>query len=163
MPDLSALPLYAQLLLSALSAMAVWRAGNRLAVIADLLSERLEVSRAFMGFVFLAIATELPEIVTNITAAIKGNGQLVLNGMFGGITMQTAILAIADLVVFRQTLTFVARNSINLLQGAVLTLLLALLLAIWMLGDVPRHWASGARPSYSGQRVYLHDLPAQQL
>ncbi len=137
MPDFSVLPLAVQVVLFALSAMAVWRAGNRLAVYADILSERLNVSRAFMGFIFLATATELPEIATTITAAIKGNGQLVLNGMFGGITMQTAILAIADLVVFRQTLTYVARNAINLLQGAVLSLLLALLLAIWVLGDIP--------------------------
>lgn len=136
MPDLSALPLGTQAGLFMLSAMAVWRAGNRLAVYADFLSDRLNVSRAFMGFVFLAVATELPEIVTNITAAIKGNGQLVLNGMFGGIAMQTAILAVADFVVFRQTLTFVARNAINLLQGAVLALLLALLLGIWFFGDI---------------------------
>ena len=136
MPDLSALPIAVQAGLSVLSAMAVWRAGNRLAVYADLLSDRLNISRALMGFIFLALATELPEIVTNITAAIKGNGQLVLNSMFGGITMQTAVLAVSDFVVFRQTLTYVARNAVNLLQGAVLALLLALLLGIWTLGDV---------------------------
>ena len=136
MPDFPTLPLGAQVALFAVSAIAVWRAGNRLAVFADILSDRLNVSRAFMGFIFLAVATELPEIVTNITAALKGNGLLVLNSMFGGITMQTAVLAVADFVVFRQTLTFVARNAINLLQGAVLALLLALLLGIWALGDV---------------------------
>lgn len=137
MPDISTIPLTGQIVLFLLAAVAVWRAGNKLAIYADVLSDRLNVSRAFMGFIFLATATELPELVTNLTAALKGNGLLVLNGMFGGVVMQTAVLAVADFVVVRQTLTYVAVNSINLLQGAVLALLLALVLAIWAVGDVP--------------------------
>jgi cation:H+ antiporter len=47
--------------------------------------------------VFLATVTELPEIVTTLTAAIAGNARFVLGNMFGGIAMQTAILAVVDL------------------------------------------------------------------
>ena len=52
-----------------------------------------------MGFIFLALATQLPEIVTNTTGALHRNGELVLNPMFGGMTRQTAVLVIADIYV----------------------------------------------------------------
>jgi cation:H+ antiporter len=89
-----------------------------------------------MGFIFLALATQLPEIVTNTTGALQGNGELVLNAMFGGMTMQTAVLAIADIFVIGSlTLSYAAQKSINLLQGIVLILLLSFVLAATMLGD----------------------------
>ncbi len=63
-----------------------------------------------MGLVFLAAMRELPELVTTISAAMKNNAALVLNNMFGGITMQTAILALADGVVIHATLTSYPHN-----------------------------------------------------
>lgn len=86
-----------------------------------------------MGFIFLALVTQLPEIVTNTTGALHGNGELVLNAMFGGITMQTAVLGIADIFVIGSTLSFAAQKSINLLQGVVLILLLTFVLVATML------------------------------
>jgi cation:H+ antiporter len=88
-----------------------------------------------MGLLFLAAATELPEIATTLTAALRQNADLVLGNMFGGITMQTAILAIADLVAAKVALTSYPRKTTTALEGALLVVLLALLLALAMLGD----------------------------
>jgi cation:H+ antiporter len=132
----SALSLPVNLALFLLAAAAVWRAGVRLTHCVDAIAERRGLDRAFMGFLVLATATQLPEIVTNSTAALRGAAGLVVNSMFGGISMQTAVLAVADLVAVRYTLTFLAESPFNLLQAAILVLFLALVLAVSVPGDV---------------------------
>lgn len=89
-----------------------------------------------MGLVFLATATELPEIATTFTAAIQENANLVLGNMFGGITMQTAILAVADIYVVRGVLTQYPRKPTHALEAAFLIVLLSVLLGFCISGDV---------------------------
>ncbi len=120
----------------AIAATSVWFAGTRLAIYGDELSERLNISRVFIGLIFLATVTELPEIITTITAARMGNAALVLGNMFGGITMQTAILAVADFFVVRNALTSWPRKPTHALLAVLLIVLLAMLLVITFLGDV---------------------------
>ncbi len=141
--EFTALPIWTNLILFGLAATTVWIAGIRLSKYADGISDRLKIGKAIMGLVFLAAATELPELVTTITAALKGNAQLVLNNMFGGITMQTAVLAVADAYALHATLTFYPRKPTPALEGTLLILLLALLLSVSFLGDIALLWNVG--------------------
>lgn len=141
----SALPV--NLALFVLAAAVVWQAGVRLTHYVDAIAERRGLERAFVGFLVLATATQLPEIVTNSTAALRGDARLVVNSMFGGISMQTAMLAVADLVALRYTLTFLAESPFNLLQGAILVLFLALVLAVSIPGDVTLLGSLGLAPT----------------
>ncbi len=134
--NISDLPFYAIAAIFAISAMFVWMAGTRLAIYGDELSERLDLSREFIGLIFLATVTELPEIVTTATAALNGNASLVLGNLFGGITMNTAILAVIDFFVVRHALTSWPRKPNHALLAVLLIVLLALLLAITFVGDV---------------------------
>ncbi|MDX1780807.1 MAG: hypothetical protein R3256_05760 [Thalassovita sp.] len=127
-------PVVLALFLSA--AMLVWVAGTRLAVHGDEIAERLKLAKEFVGLVFLATVTELPEIVTTITAARVDNAALVLGNMFGGITMQTAILALADFFAVRYALTSWPRKPTHALAAVMLIVLLSALLAVTFLGDV---------------------------
>ena len=129
------IPLTALVIIFGISAIFVWGAGTRLASYGDELSERFSLSREFIGLIFLATVTELPEIVTTITAARFGNASLVLGNMFGGITMQTAILAVADFFLVRNALTSWPRKPNHTLLAVLLITLLAMLLAITFLGD----------------------------
>lgn len=129
------LPLGANLGVFAALCCVIWVTGTRLTKACDELSRRLAISREAMGFVFLALVTQLPEVVTNSTGAIRGDGELVVNSMFGGVLMQTAVLAGADLALPRHALTFAARASITLLQAALLAGLLAVALGISVVGD----------------------------
>ena len=113
----------------------IWIAGTRLTLYGDELSHRFNLSREFIGLIFLAFITELPEIVTTVTAARAGNPSLVLGNMFGGITMQTAILAVADLFIVRHALTSWPRKPNHALLGTLLIFLLAMLLAVTFAGD----------------------------
>lgn len=139
-------PLWLNLTLFFIAGVIVWLSGTRLTTYADVISDRKNWNKASMGFIFLALATQLPEIVTNTTGALQGNSELVLNAMFGGITMQTAVLAIADIFVIGSALSYTAQKSINLLQGVVLILLLSLVLVATTLGDTIIFWHIGLSP-----------------
>jgi len=130
-------PLAANLFAFCIAAAGVWIAGTRLAIYADEIADRKRIGKAFMGFVFLAAATELPELVTTITAAVEGNAALVLSNMFGGIAFQTAILAFADAVAARVALSHYPRKPTPVIEGCFLALLLATLLAIILVGERP--------------------------
>ncbi len=135
-PALASLPVAANLVLFAAAAAAVWLAGTRLSFYADAIADRLRIGKAIMGLFFLALATELPEVATTITAALANDAELVLGNMFGGITMQTAVLAVADAAVPAATLTFFPRKPTHALEGTLLILFLAILLGVAALGDV---------------------------
>lgn len=134
--NLNELPFFAIAAIFTISAACVWMAGTRLAIYGDELSERLKLSREFIGLIFLATVTELPEIVTTATAALNGNAPLVLGNLFGGITMNTAILAVIDFFIVRHALTSWPRKPNHALLAVLLIVLLALLLALTFVGDV---------------------------
>ncbi len=131
------LPLIVNFVLFGLAACGIWIAGTKLSIYADEISDRKRIGKAFMGLIFLASITSLPELVTTITAAIEANAALVLNNMFGGIVLQTAILAAADLVIRQAPLTSYPRNPTPVLEASFLLLLMALLMAVISIGDAP--------------------------
>lgn len=137
MLDLGALSTPTALALFFGAAALVWVAGTRLAIHGDEIAERLNLAREFVGLIFLATVTEFPEIVTTITAARVENAALVLGNLFGGITMQTAILALADLVAVRNALTSWPRKPTHALVAVMLIALLSALLAVTFIGDWP--------------------------
>jgi len=74
----------------------VWIVGSKLTILADAISAKYHISSSTLGLVFLALATSLPEVATTFTAAVKSYQSLVVNNLFGGIVLQTAVLGIAD-------------------------------------------------------------------
>lgn len=118
-----------------MAAIGVWMAGSKLAVCADAIAVRTGVGHAFMGLVFVAAATSLPEMVTTLYGAYAGEAELVLGNMFGGITMQTAVLAVADLLFATYALTSYPRGPGSALEATFLIALLAMLLGLHAVGE----------------------------
>jgi cation:H+ antiporter len=141
--NFSTLPLQSLVILFVAAAIVVWIAGSRLALCGDELAERFKLTREFVGLILLATVTEFPEIVTTITAARVDNAALVLGNMFGGITMQTAILAVVDVFVVHRALTSWPRKPTQTLVAAMLIVLLSLLLAVTIFGDRELAWNIG--------------------
>jgi len=137
MPDLIQLPAFVNMLLFGAAAAGVWIAGTRLSIYAEEISDRRRIGKALMGLIFLAGATSLPEIVTTITASLENNAALALNNLFGGIALQTAILAAADGAARNAPLTHFPRKLTPVLEASSLVILLALLQGIIILGDRP--------------------------
>ncbi|MGA9411846.1 MAG: hypothetical protein WBV78_15545 [Roseobacter sp.] len=117
-----------------LCATVIWIAGARLAYMADSLADRYKLAKSLVGLLFLSLATSLPEVATTLTAAVGQARDLVLNNLFGGITLQTAILAMSDFWA-RGPITNYPRNATHALEATLLVLLLSLALIITSLGE----------------------------
>lgn len=118
----------------AICAAVVWFSGARLAYLADTLSDRLKLAKSLVGLLLLSLATSLPEVATTLTAAIQQSRDLVLNNLFGGITLQTAILAMSDFWA-RGAITSYPRKTNHALEATLLVLMLAIALVIIDLGE----------------------------
>ena len=124
----------ANLIAFAVAAAVVWYAGARLAYLADILSDRLHLAKSLVGLLFLSLATSLPEVATTLTGAIQQNSDLVLNNLFGGIALQTAILAMSDFW-SRSAITSYPRKANHALEAMLVVLLLSIVLIFIHLGE----------------------------
>jgi cation:H+ antiporter len=145
-PDFADLSLTSNLAIFAAAAACVWVAGTRLADAAERIAERTGLSRAFLGLLLLGIGTSLPEIATTTTAAASGNAALVAGNLFGGVSLQIAVLAIADAVAVRGALTHFATQPVLLFQGVMLLLLLGVALGGAAIEDPPIVFGLGLTP-----------------
>lgn len=110
------------------SAAVVAIVGTRLAEAADRLADRTGLGEALMGALFLGASTSLPGITASVTAAVDGRPVLALSNALGGIAAQTAFIAIADIAYRKANLEHAAASVPNMMQGALLVVLLSMLL-----------------------------------
>ncbi len=134
---LEGLPLWGYGVVFCIGAVIVWIAGNRLSKGAEAVAERTGLGQAFIGALLLGGATSLPEIAATTSAAFLGNAPIAVNNIFGGISMQVAVLVIADAAFGRRALSASARESSVLLEGVMLVLVLTVAAAAISVGDVP--------------------------
>ena len=144
MIDPQSLPLWLNLVLFAGAAVVIWIAGTRLATYAEQLSDRTGLGEAFVGVVFLAIATSLPEIASTVTASSGGDAPLAVNNLLGGIVLLTAILAIADHISGGKALTHFVARSVLLLEATLVVALLGITVTGIGVGDLHGPFGIGA-------------------
>lgn len=75
---------------------AVWFAGIQLSNTIDVIDSRFDLGQALGGLIFLAIATNLPEISIVATASLMHNIGIAIGNILGGIAIQTVVLVILD-------------------------------------------------------------------
>jgi cation:H+ antiporter len=121
-------PLPATITMFGIGALAILLMGVRITRLADRLADATGLGEAVFGAVLLGGTTSLAGIVTSVTAALANHPQLAVSNAVGGIAVQTAFLAIADLAYRRVNLEHAAASAENLLSGALLCGLLGLVL-----------------------------------
>jgi cation:H+ antiporter len=114
------------LVLFLLAAGAIGLLGSHLARVADRLADETGWGEALMGGVFLGGITSLSGILTSVTAAAKGHPELAISNALGGIAAQTVFLAVADMTHRKANLEHAASSLPNMIQGALLIVLLAI-------------------------------------
>lgn len=134
--DFSQYSLWLLIAIFAGSAVAVWIAGTRLSRYASIISERTGFGQAIVGLILLGGITSLPEIATSVTASWTGNADLAVNNLLGGVAMQVVVLAVGDLFIGRDALTGRLARPHVVLQAALSIVLLALVAAGIVAGDV---------------------------
>lgn len=137
MIEFSKLGLAANLAIFAVAATIVWMAGVRITHYANVISVRTGMGQALVGMVLLGGVTSLPEVAVAVSAAAHGEAALAVNSVLGGISMQVAILAVADMAIGKKALTAVVPNPVVFLQGAFKVFLLSVVASAIVVGDVP--------------------------
>jgi len=80
-------------------AVSILYVGHRLSYYGDVISEKTNLSRGLMGFVFLSLATTLPEMVTSVSAiTIAQSPDLAAGNIFGSIVINIMFIALLDLI-----------------------------------------------------------------
>lgn len=111
-----------------LCALVIGFAGTRLARVADEFADRSGFGEALTGGVLLGATTSLSGSVLSVSAAWHGRPELAMGNALGGIAVQTAFLALADIAYRRANLEHAAASTENLMQCALLSCLLAIIL-----------------------------------
>jgi len=109
----------------------------------DRLADRTGLGEALAGAALLGATTSLSGIVTSVSAAALDHPDLAVSNAVGGIAVQTAFLAIADMTYRRANLEHAAASSGNLVQSVLLIALLALPL---MVSAIPPVTLFGVHP-----------------
>ena len=128
MIDFAALPLAANIAAFAATGVVIGLGGWRLARVAARVAKRTGLGEAVTGALFLGATTSLPGSVTSMSAAASGHAEIAVANALGGIAAQSAFLALADLAYPRANLEHAAASAANIMQGAMLVCLLALIL-----------------------------------
>lgn len=111
-----------------LAVVVIGLAGTVLAAVADRLADKTGLGEAVFGAVFLGATTSLSGSVMSVASAAEGHPQLAIGNAIGGIGVQTTFLAVADLTYHRANLEHAAASASNLMQAALLVVLLSLVL-----------------------------------
>lgn len=138
MPGLSfeSFSIWVNFLIFAIGAGVIWYAGTKLERYGDAISRQTGLGKAFVGMLLLAAATSLPELATTLTATLSGNITLAVSNILGGVVTQTAVLALADVLVGRGALTRFTPGFVLLIQGVGLILLLTIVPMAAAMGDM---------------------------
>lgn len=120
--------LYQSVIVFAACAAAIGVFGTLITRVVDQLADRTGLGEAISGAVLLGASTSLAGSVLSVSAAWDGNAELALANALGGIAVQTAFLAIADLLYRRANLEHAAASAENMMQNALLMVLLGLIL-----------------------------------
>ncbi len=118
------------ILLFILSAGCIWYFCTKLSEIVDYIDNAFKLGSAFGGTIMLSIVTNLPEIAITLNSAIKGNTDLAVGNILGGITVQSALLVLFDFAGGKNTkpLSTLTSDKTSLLQGLFLVAILSLVI-----------------------------------
>lgn len=118
LPVSAALFVLCALAIAVFGTMLSWRAG--------VIAQHTGWGQAIVGATLLGGTTSIAGSVTSVWTAWEGYAGLSISNAIGGIAVQTAFLAVADLTYRRANLEHAAASPPNLSQGALLIVLLAL-------------------------------------
>lgn len=94
------------------------------------------LGQALIGMLLLGGITSLPEIAVAVTAGVAGNAGLAVSNILGGVALQVVIICVSDALLRGQAITFQVAKPTVLLQAVFSCLLLCMVVAGVLVGDV---------------------------
>ena len=150
-----------------ISAIIVVLAGTQLARSGDVIAARTKLGGLWVGSIFLAFATSLPEIVTDISAVRMGAPDLAVGDLFGSSMANMLILALVSLApsgaeLFRRaTLDHVLYASLAIMLTAIATVGLVLRPPVTLLGIGLTSWFLLVVYAIASRAAFRHSTVAQ--
>jgi cation:H+ antiporter len=124
----------------ALSASGIVLAGIRLAPYGEALGRHLRIGQGWIGLIFLATLTSIPELATTVTGASIGAPNIALGNAFGSNLFNVAIIGVMDVLLLRRRPgSFLANvRPYHTISGgmAILLTALAMLGILWKPGGL---------------------------
>jgi cation:H+ antiporter len=124
----TALSVSSLVVLFLLAAGIVWVAGIQLARATDILAERWGLGEALGGAILLAIATNLPEVAIVASGALRGDLDVAVGNVLGGIAAQTVVLVWLDALGRGPPLRARAASPALIIEGVMVMAVLAVCL-----------------------------------
>lgn len=109
-------------------------AAVKLAEYGDVIAVRTKLGGLFVGTIFLAAATSLPELIASISSFQLGEPNLAAGNFFGSNMVNVVLLALVDLVVFRVPL--LRKVALSHALTAALTTVLMVVAVFAILSDM---------------------------
>jgi cation:H+ antiporter len=109
-------------------------AAVKLAEYGDVIAVRTKLGGLFVGTIFLAAATSLPELIASISSFQLGEPNLAAGNFFGSNMVNVVLLALIDLVVFRVPL--LRKVALSHALTAALTTVLMVVAVFAILSDM---------------------------
>ncbi|MEE2656474.1 MAG: hypothetical protein VYB71_02675 [Chloroflexota bacterium] len=100
-------------------------AATALAISADQIADKTGISASFVGALAVAFVTTLPELTVGVTAIRIGAPEMAIAGLYGSNAFNIAILAVADLAYFDNSL-FGALDDSHVVAGGFAVLLMGI-------------------------------------
>jgi cation:H+ antiporter len=115
------------IILFLISSAVIWYAGVYLAKATDTIDTRFNLGDALGGLILLGIAGSLPEIAVVVSAALKGNYDVIIGNLIGGISIQTLVIIIFDAIVKgKKPLSYLAGSAMLALEGLFAIVIIAM-------------------------------------
>ena len=112
------------------SVILLWIFSGKLSNVVDFIDDQFNLGSSFGGTIILSIVTNLPEIAITISGAIRGNVDLAVGNILGGIVIQSLLLVLFDFASRKEKkpLSSLVNGQTSILQGLFLIIILVLVI-----------------------------------
>lgn len=112
------------------SVVLLWIFSNKLSKVVNYIDDQFKLGSSFGGTIILSVVTNLPEITITISGAIKGNVDLAVGNILGGIVIQSLLLVLFDFASRKEKkpLSTLVSNKASIVQGLFLIIILVLVI-----------------------------------
>lgn len=112
------------------SVILLWLFSNKLSSVVNFIDDEFHLGSSFGGTIILSIVTNLPEIAITVNGAIRGDVDLAVGNLLGGIVIQSLLLVLFDFASRKEKkpLSALVSNKASILQGLFLIIILTLVI-----------------------------------
>ena len=114
------------------SAVIIIFAGSRLTLYADILSDRYNIHKAWIGVALLGMITSIPEAITSIAAVSVGAIDLAVGNILGSNNINPMIIVVMDAMYRKGSIT----DSVDSNRAHTISALFAIILSMIVLGQI---------------------------